>query len=84
MGTIERHTKVRDREDIANKLRYKGLNFTGTSNDLHLTIDGSASGIRGRSKRRMEVCTWCNSVTVVEKNSQDSRAHTWHFAVHTV
>jgi len=33
-GTVERHTKVRDREDIAKKLRYK--NFIRSSNDLHL------------------------------------------------
>jgi hypothetical protein len=34
------------REDIADRLQYKSLNFTGSSNDLHLTIDGSASGIK--------------------------------------
>jgi hypothetical protein len=33
-------------EDIADRLPYKSLNFMGSSNDIHLTIDGSASGIK--------------------------------------
>lgn len=54
-GTVERHTKARDREDIANKLRYKSLNFPGPANDVHLTIDGSASGIKGTAKEEWRI-----------------------------
>lgn len=50
------------------KLLHKVINRFAPSNN-----ERSASGNKGRSNRRGEGCTCCDSVTVVE-NSQDSRA----------